>query len=209
MINIENGSRILFLGDSITDIKFNRRMNAKLHGKNVYPLQVTKELNKSKKDLKYFYKGIASDRTYLVYDRLTKDCIKLKPDIIIMLIGVNDAWEHYVPEQYPPLRRPMKEHMQEIYRRINAELDNVQLLILLPFMIDTIEEKLPFHKILNEYREELRVMAEENNATIIDLQEEFYKAQKTIEPKKLATDGIHPTNLGHKVIADAILREIK
>jgi lysophospholipase L1-like esterase len=125
-----------------------------------------------------------------------------------MLIGVNDAWEHYVPENYPPLRRPMKEHMSEIYRRINTELDDVKLIVLLPFMIDTIEEKLPFHKILDEYREELRIMAEQNNATIIDLQKEFDKAQKETEPKLLATDGIHPTNLGHKVIADAILREI-
>jgi lysophospholipase L1-like esterase len=208
MINIENGDRILFIGDSITDIKFNRRMNVKLHGKNVYPLQVSKELKKKNSNLKFFYKGIASDRTYLVYDRLTKDCINLKPDIIIMLIGVNDAWEHYVPENYPPLRRPMKEHMSEIYRRINTELDDVKLIVLLPFMIDTIEEKLPFHKILDEYREELRIMAEQNNATIIDLQKEFDKAQKETEPKLLATDGIHPTNLGHKVIADAILREI-
>jgi lysophospholipase L1-like esterase len=209
MIKIKDNSKILFIGDSITDVKFNRRMNAKLHGKNIYPLQVSKELKKRANNLKFFYKGIASDRTYLVYDRLTKDCISLKPDIIVMLIGVNDAWEHYVPEQYPPLRRPMKEHMQEIYRRINTELDDVQLLVLLPFMIDTVEEKLPFHKILDEYREELRKMAEENSAEIIDLQLEFYEAQKKIEPKKLATDGIHPTNLGHKVIADAVLDKIE
>lgn len=208
MIKLKNGYRILFIGDSITDIKFNRRMNRKLHGKKVYALQAAKQLQKHAKGLKFFYKGIASDRTYLVYDRLTKDCISLKPDIIIMLIGVNDAWEHYVPEQYPPLKRPMKEHMQEIYRRINTELDDVQILFLLPFMIDAVEEKMPFHKTLNEYREILRTMAQENSAEIIDLQAEFDKAQKSIEPKKLATDGIHPTNLGHKIIADAVLNRI-
>jgi len=209
MINIKNNSRILFLGDSITDIKFNRRMNIKLHGKKIYALQVADELKKHSRNLKFFYKGTASDRTYLVYDRLTKDCINLKPDIIIMLIGVNDAWEHYVPEQYPPLKRPMEPHMKEIYRRLKAELDDVQILFLLPFMIDAIEEKLPFHKTLNEYREKLRIMAEENNAQIIDLQAEFDTAQKSINPKELATDGIHPTNLGHKIIADAVLKQIK
>lgn len=209
MIEVKNNSKILFLGDSITDIKFNRRMNRTLKGKKVYALQVADELKKHSCNLKFFYKGIASDRTYLIYDRLTKDCINLKPDIIIMLIGVNDAWEHYVPEQYPPLRRPMEPHMREIYRRLKAELDDVQILFLLPFMIDTIEEKLPFHKILNEYREELRIMAEENGAQIVDLQSEFDKAQKSIKPKELATDGIHPTNLGHKVIADAVLQQIK
>lgn len=199
----------MFIGDSITDIKFNRRMNRNLHGKEIYALQASKALKKQCKRLEFFYKGIASNRTYHVYDRLTSDCINLKPDVIVMLIGVNDAWEHYVPEQYPPLLRPMQPHMREIYRRINAELDGARLLVLLPFMIDTVPEKLPFHKVLDEYRQELRLLAEENNAEIIDLQEVFNEAQKSFEPKLLATDGIHPTNLGHKVIADAVLDRLQ
>ncbi|MCD7872087.1 MAG: GDSL-type esterase/lipase family protein, partial [Clostridiales bacterium] len=156
MINIKKGSRILFIGDSITDIKFNRRFNRELHGKNIYALQVSKQLKKEDKTLKFFYKGIASNRSYHVYDRLTKDCINLKPDVIILLIGVNDAWENYKPEDYGTLNRPIIPHMKEIYRRINTELPNAQTLVLLPFLIDALEEKLPFHKILDEYIEILR-----------------------------------------------------
>lgn len=204
-IQIKDNSKILFLGDSITDIKFNRKMNRRLHGKRVYALQVAEELKKHARNPEFFYKGIASDRTYLVYDRLTRDCIALKPDVIILLIGVNDAWEHYVPENYPPLKRPMEPHMREIYRRIKTELEDTQILFLLPFMIDTVAEKLPFHTVLNEYREVLRQMAQENGAEIVDLQAVFDEAQTRIAPKELATDGIHPTNLGHQVIAQAVL----
>lgn len=89
MITLKDNSRILFLGDSITDIKFNRRMNRTLHGKNIYALQVSRSLKKRYRKLKFFYRGIASNRSYHVYDRLTKDCIDLKPGVIIMLIGVN------------------------------------------------------------------------------------------------------------------------
>jgi len=209
MIKIKNNSRIVFLGDSITDVKFNSRMNYKLHGRKVYAVQLAKKLKKQNKTLKFFYKGIASDRTYLVYDRLTKDCISLKPDIVIMLIGVNDAWENYVPEQYPPLKRPMEVHMQEIYRRLRAELDNVQILYLMPFMIDAVEEKKPFHKVLDKFRESLKKMALDNGADIIDLQAVFNEEQKKTAPKLLATDGIHPTNEGHRVIADAIMKNIE
>lgn len=205
MIKLSAENRILFIGDSITDIKFNRLQNRKIHGKNIYALQVAKELKKKYKNLKFFYKGIASDRTYLVYDRLTKDCISLKPDIIVMLIGVNDAWENYVPEQYPPLKRPMHPHMKEIYRRLNTELENTQLLVLLPFLIDTVDEKRPFHSILNEYRSQLSDMAMENGAEVVDLQEVFDKTQKEIPPVKLSVDGVHPTDLGHRVIAQAVL----
>lgn len=208
MIEIKDGCRILFLGDSITDIKFNRRFAYKIHGSRVYALQVSKELKKTYKNLKFFYKGIASNRTYHIYDRLTKDCINLKPDIIVMLIGVNDAWENYVPEQYPPLLRPMEPHMKEIYRRLNTELKNTKLLVLLPFMIDSVKEKEPFHKVLDEYRRKLADMAAANSAEIIDLQQMFNEVQKKISPAALAVDGIHPTSLGHKFIAGEVLKRL-
>lgn len=203
-IKLNKNSKVLFIGDSITDVKFNLRMANKIKGRSIYALQLKKIFRKYSKYIKVDIKGIASNRTYHVYDRLTKDCINLKPDVIIMLIGVNDAWENYVPEDYPPLLRPMEPHFREIFRRIRTELPDTQVLYLMPFMIDAVEEKLPFRKTLDEFRERLRSIAEENGASILDLQEEFYKAQKETEPKLLAIDGIHPTNLGHKVIADAV-----
>lgn len=203
-IQIKKDSKILFIGDSITDVKFNRRKRFTIKGKNVYALQLKKRFKKYSKNIKVEIKGIASNRTYHVYDRLTSDCISLKPDVVIMLIGVNDAWENYVPEKYPPLLRPMEPHIREIYRRLRTELPNTQILYLMPFLIDAVEEKFPYHKTLDEFREVLRSIALENGATVLDLQEIFYQAQKSIEPEKLAVDGIHPTNLGHKVMADAI-----
>ena len=203
-IQIKKDSKILFIGDSITDVKFNRRKRFTIKGKNIYALQLKKRFKKYSKNIKVEIKGIASNRTYHVYDRLTADCINLKPDVVIMLIGVNDAWENYVPEKYPPLLRPMEPHIREIYRRLRTELPNTQVLYLMPFLIDAVEEKFPYHKTLDEFREVLRSIALENGATVLDLQEVFYQAQKSIEPKKLAVDGIHPTNLGHKVMADAI-----
>ena len=207
-IILNKKSKVLFIGDSITDVKFNSKKRFSFKGNKIYALQLKKRFKEYSKSVKVEIKGIASNRTYHVYDRLTKDCINLKPDIIIMLIGVNDAWENYGPENYPPLLRPMEPHMKEIYRRINAELPGTQVLYLMPFLIDAVEEKLPFHKMLDEFREVLKRLALENGAKVLDLQEVFNEAQKTIEPVKLAVDGIHPTNLGHKVIADAIEKVI-
>lgn len=203
-IRINKNSRILFIGDSITDIKFNSRMRTSIKGNDVYALQIKKQLKKYSKKINVEIKGIASNRTYHVYDRLTKDCIDLKPDVIVMLIGVNDAWENYKPEDYPPLLRPTEPHIREIYRRIRTELPEAQVLYLMPFMIDSVEEKLPFHKVLDEYRAMLKDIAAKNGASIIDLQAVFNEKQKSVLPKDLAIDGIHPTNLGHKIIADSI-----
>lgn len=208
-IKISKDSRILFIGDSITDVKFNSRFRFKLKVKNIYATQLKKKFRKYSKKINVDIKGIASNRTYHVYDRLTKDCINLKPDVVIMLIGVNDAWENYCPENYPPLLRPMEPHIREIFRRLRAELPDAQILYIMPFLIDAVEEKFPFHKMLDEYRELLKTVALEHGATVIDMQKIFNEAQKTTAPKDLAVDGIHPTNLGHKVMADAIEKMIE
>ena len=208
-IKIRKDSRIVFIGDSITDVKFNSRFRFKFRVKNIYATQLKKKFRKYSKKINVDIKGIASNRTYHVYDRLTKDCINLKPDVVIMLIGVNDAWENYGPENYPPLLRPMEPHIREIFRRLRAELPDTQILYIMPFLIDAVEEKFPFHKILDEYRELLKAVALEHGATVIDMQEVFNDAQKTTAPKDLAVDGIHPTNLGHSIMAEAIEKMIE
>lgn len=208
-IKIRKDSRIVFIGDSITDVKFNSRFRFKFRVKNIYATQLKKKFRKYSKKINVDIKGIASNRTYHVYDRLTKDCINLKPDVVIMLIGVNDAWENYGPENYPPLLRPMEPHIREIFRRLRAELPDAQILYIMPFLIDAVEEKFPFHKILDEYRELLKAVALEHGATVIDMQEVFNDAQKTTAPKDLAVDGIHPTNLGHSIMAEAIEKLIE
>ena len=209
MVNIKDNDTVLFIGDSITDVDFNARMNDEIGGKYNYPLQVSDELSKSHRNLKFFYKGIASNRSYHVYDRLTADCIDLKPDVIILFIGVNDAWENYVPENYPPLLRPLEPHMKEIYRRIKAELPSARLITLLPFLIDTMEEKAPFHKVLDDYIKRLYDLALGNADEIIDLQSAFYEEQKLTEPYLLSHDGVHPTEKGHSVIAREVLKHIE
>jgi hypothetical protein len=65
----------------------------------------------------------------------------------------------------------MEPHTREIYRRIRTELPDAQILYLMPFLIDSVEEKLPFHKMLDEFRQVLKDIALENGAAVVDLQE--------------------------------------
>lgn len=208
-IVLKPDSRVVFIGDSITDVRFNFKKMFTIKGRKVYALQIKKRLKQYSNEIDVQIKGIASNRTYHVYDRLTKDCIDLKPDAVIMLIGVNDAWERYVPENYPPNPRDTEYHLREVYRRIRTELPDAQILYLMPFLIDAVEEKLPFHKTLDEWRELYRAIAEENGAVIVDLQQVINEEQKKTPPVKLAIDGVHPTNYGHKVIADAVMKAIE
>lgn len=216
MIELKNGQKILFIGDSITDVKFNRKNNRALKGKRNYCIQTAEALKKKHSGLKFVFRGIASNRSYHLYDRLTQDCIWERPDAVVMLIGVNDAWQAYRPEEYPEnasntfhFGRALEPHMKEIFRRLKTELPEAKLIVLLPFLIDTVEEKKPFHEILDAYRENIRQLAQPTADAILDLQQVFDRAARTIPCKDMATDGVHPTELGHKQIAQVLLEVLK
>jgi lysophospholipase L1-like esterase len=114
-----------------------------------------------------------------------------------------------VPEQYPPLLRPIEPHLKEIYRRIKTELPNAKLVTLLPFLTSTVEEKQPFHTVLDRYIEIIRTEATGKADEIIDLQPLFDEAEQLVTPALIARDSIHPTSMGHSVIASAVLSVLK
>lgn len=208
MIKIDNNSRILFFGDSVTDIDFNRQYDHLLHGKQVYALNIGEEIKKKFPNAEVFYKGIVDDRTYNLCNRMDDDCIALKPNVVIMLVGGNDAWEEYSPELCPPPNQTLESNMDELFGRMKNELDDVQILYVLPFLIDTLEEFRPFIKTLNRFRERLKLSAQANGMEILDLQPVLDEAQKTFSSQELSADSFHPTDLCHKIISDEILKHL-
>lgn len=202
---------IVFIGDSITDVEFNKR-TASLNAKKCWPLQVMDQLG----TVSYHpvYKGIASNRSYHVYDRFSVDCLDHNPDFVIMLIGVNDAWSVYEPADYLERsrvhisNRPFEPHFDEMMRRLKAEAPDAKVILMTPFVISTIAEKLPFKDFLAPYVQHILEKAKEYGFESIELQSEFDKAEENTPPALLSTDGVHPTTKGHSVIANAVLKKL-
>lgn len=196
--------RVVVIGDSISDVKFNKRNRRKLKGAHSYPLLLKKAFPA---DAAFYFAGIASNRSYHVYDRFTRDCIRHNPDLVVLMIGVNDAWQEYVPRDYPPCRRPFRQHYAELLRRLNAELD-CDVILATPFLIDTVAEKRPFRAFVERYAQTIAELAAPYGYRVVNMQEVFDRAALTCAPAELATDGIHPTDLGHQVIARELLRAL-
>lgn len=201
---------ILFIGDSITDVKFNRR-NKQLKAHPSYPLQVKSDLTKL--NYNFVFKGIASNRSYHVYDRLTSDCIKYNPKCVIILIGINDIWQELHFSDYPKneLARKFEPHFREILRRFNTELKDTKFLFLLPFVI---ENNLPrndgmYQPLIEHIELEKKLINEYGYTDIINLNDVFINASKVYDPLLLSTDGVHPTKLGHSYIANEVVKYIK
>ena len=87
--------RVLFQGDSITDACRDRRNYFNLGaGYPKYAAELIKADNPDK-ELEFINLGISGNRTGQLFDRLYPDAIALQPDVISILIGVNDIWHRY------------------------------------------------------------------------------------------------------------------
>ena len=95
---------ILFQGDSITDSGRNKEDNSFNNPRALgsgYPMLTGAALLEkyASLNLKIYNKGISGNKVFQLAERWDKDCLELKPDILSILIGVNDIW-HKLNGQY-------------------------------------------------------------------------------------------------------------
>ena len=86
--------KIVLFGDSITDMARNRDVNAQVGEYGFgYPFFVAGELlSEDPKGYKIYNRGISGDRTVDLYARIKRDVWNIEPDVLSILIGINDIW---------------------------------------------------------------------------------------------------------------------
>ena len=200
--------RILFQGDSITDALRSREHDFFLG--NGYPTLVSARLGFEEPG-KYTFlnRGISGNRVVDLYARIKIDLINLKPDVLSILIGVNDVWHE--EEIKNGVDAAKFERIYDLLLdEVQEALPGVRLIILEPFVLPgSATENAPEHPTRWEYfRDEtpLRAaaakrVAERHGATFVPLQHLFDEACKLAEPAYWLRDGVHPTAMGHELIA--------
>ena len=80
-------------------------------------------------------RGISGNRIVDLYARIKSDVINLKPDVISVLIGVNDTWHEFGSQNGVSVPK-----YETIYRmfleEVTAELPGVQWVLCEPFVLD-------------------------------------------------------------------------
>ena len=200
--------RILFQGDSITDAGRDKRNFYDLGAG--YPKYVA-ELIRSEypdTDFEFINLGISGNRTCQLFDRLYPDAIALQPDVISILIGINDVWHRHDANKIATTDAQLELNYREILKRIKAET-NAKIVILSPYVLDapvTQNLKADLVTILPIVKK----LADEYADAYVPLQELFDEAIKT-QPAPLyySPDGVHPNENGARFIAkhyfDAII----
>ena len=197
---------ILFQGDSITDAGRNYKENDSLG--NGYVMMVAGWLSALHPDthLTFLNRGMSGNRVKDLKNRWQKDCVDLQPNIISILIGINDVLTKYVWSASTPI-----ESFESDYRAIleqTRKFLNVQNVIVEPFLLHVKKEQIDLREDLNPKIESIERLSKEFDTILVPLDAIFNEASKKREPTFWARDGIHPTLSGHALIAQSWIKAV-
>lgn len=196
--------KILFLGDSITDTGRNTQAGSMESIGQGYVVMIAGALGvKDPAQYEFINRGITGNRIVDLYARIKSDCWNLAPDVISILIGVNDVWHEFSNCNGVDASR-----YEEMYRIILKEtkkrLPKVQFLLMEPFVLQgtaTIEHWEDFRIEVSKRAAVARSIAQEFGCAFLPLQKAFDEALTKAPADYWLKDGVHPTPAGHGLIA--------
>ena len=198
--------RILFQGDSITDAGRDRRNYYHLGGG--YPKYAAELIRAEHPDVELINLGISGNRSDQLFDRSYDDIIKLQPDIVSILIGINDIWHRHSSSPIPTT----DEQFELNYRTLLGEIrkqTSAKIMILCPFLLDD-EGKESWRGEVDRVIAIVRKLADEFADVYIPLDELFAEALKTQpEAKFYSADGVHPNDNGRAFIGKHYAEAVK
>lgn len=213
-IKLDEGSVILFQGDSITDAGRNRKdlqpnsPNALGSG---YAFIAASQLLRQHagSDLKIYNRGVSGNKVFQLSDRWQNDCLDLKPDVLSILIGVNDFW-HTLTNDYKGTVKTFNDDYDKLLQRTSEALPDAKIIIGEPFAIPgvkAVDNK--WFPQFDEYRYVAKKLAKKYKATFIPYQSIIDKALKVAPGRYWTHDGVHPSLAGSGLMAEAWLDALR
>lgn len=203
--------KILFQGDSITDAGRARDNDVNIGVG--YPLLVKASLGfESPGKYEFINRGISGNRVVDVYARIKNDIINLKPDVMSILIGVNDVWHEFAESPNGVDADKYFKIYDMLIEEVKSILPDIKIMIMEPFVLKACgtEEKWDSFNLEVKKRAEMaKKISIKYNLPYIALQEGFDILSKNIEESYWLRDGVHPTAMGHEYIKNEWIKMFK
>lgn len=213
-IKLEMNDTILFQGDSITDMRRNRkekRPNINYGLGTGYAFEAASKLMYQYPGSKFtiYNRGIGGNKVYQLADRWEEDCLAIKPDVLSILVGVNDFW-HTISIHYSGTVKKYKNDYKQLLQSTKDRLPDVKLIIGEPYALKGVKVvNDDWYPVFNDYRAAAKEIAHEFNAVFIPYQHIFDEALKLAPASYWSVDGVHPSVAGAYLMAQAWLKAVK
>lgn len=193
--------KILFYGDSITDCGGYKQDVKTTGGYTKFTAQLLGDGHE------YFNHGISGNTTKDLLNRYQKDVKDINPDILTLLIGINDVWRAFDSGRYTEPKQ-VGENISKLLDDLKSDCPNCKIIVLEPFLLPAPDKKY-FRPLLAQIIEEVRAVAVQKANAFIPLDGLFAKERMTTDWQELSQDGVHPVEKGQKLIAKHLAEEIK
>ena len=158
--------------------------------------------------LRIINKGIGGNRSSDLVKRYNDDILAHNPNLVYLMIGVNDVWRHFDTPYQVGSHLTKEEYKNNLETMIKMTLTKKsKLIILSPFFLEANKEDL-MRKMLDEFTLEAKALSKQYNLLFIDIQKAFDNVLKHITTHELSRDRVHPNITGHMIIANEIINNI-
>lgn len=202
--------RILFQGDSITDAGRKRDDEKSLGTGYAHLVSAALGFEEPGK-YEFINKGVGGNRVVDVYSRINKDIINLAPDVMSILIGVNDVWEYYAQSPNGTPADKYEKIYDMLIEETKAALPDLKIMIFEPFVLrgsgtymfgsgGSYERYDEFRARVEERAKRAKKIADKYNLPFVPLQAGFDELCKQAPDEHWLADGVHPAIAGHEFI---------
>ena len=206
---IASESRILFIGDSITDCGRTQPVGEGLFAPygsgwvnivagllgSTYPSRRLRLVNM----------GLSGNTSRDLVARWDKDVLQHRPDWVVVMIGTNDVWRQFDLPLHPELHVLPDEYRRNLEKSIADTLPRVKGLVLMtPFFLEPLRED-AMRRRMDEYSAIVRETAEMHGQWFVDVQAAMDRLVRDQHSANIAWDRVHPNIIGHTAIARAFL----
>ncbi|MDN3017118.1 SGNH/GDSL hydrolase family protein [Paenibacillus sp. BSR1-1] len=211
-MKLEQGQKLLFIGDSVTDCERTKPEGEGLFGalgkgyvsfvdgllQAVYPELGIRVVNK----------GISGNTVRDLKSRWQEDVISQKPDWLSIMIGINDVWRQYDTPFIKDWHVYLDEY-EDTLRNLVMETKPLvkEMVLMTPFYLES-NQLDSMRQSMDQYGQAVKRIAEETNCIFVDTQAAFNMVLKDLYAATIAWDRVHPSTAGHMVLARAFLKAI-
>lgn len=204
----KKGQIVLFQGDSVTDCSRSRENQNDLS--NGYAGKIAAVYNAlfNENEIKFINRGISGNRVQNLLERYNDDFKAVKPDFISILIGINDTWRRYDSNDETTALQ-YENTYESLLQKIKEDMPNTKIMLIEPFLIPVKKEQEVWREDLDPKIQVVRRLANKYADYCLPADGIFASLQtKNVSPDIYAADGVHPTSLGHNIIAQTYLKAL-
>lgn len=189
--------RILFQGDSITDADRDRTDCHNMG--NGYPKYAKEEIIKRypHTDFEFINLGISGNQTKDLLQRVQQDFVDVQPDIVSILVGINDTW-HHAEQQDWISSEDFAARYEGVLSAVKTQT-NAKIMMIEPFLIP-VPDKLFMRPDLNSKIDIIRTLALQYADVYLPTDGLLFREFIHNTPTDYAADGVHPTEKGARLI---------